>query len=94
MCSDMELFINLIYMTKTMKNLQDTNFDKYLECIKQTQDWEKFKDVSDITKLNNNYINKAIKEIINNKEYTKIIKDTTKMDWKKIEKTLENCKIL
>ena len=56
--------------------------------------WENFKDVSDSIKLNNNYINKAIKEIINNKEYTKIIKDTTKMDWKKIKKTLEKCKIL
>ncbi len=94
MCSDMELFINLIYMTETMKNLQDTNFNKYLKCIKQTQDWEKFKDISDIIELNNNDINKAIKEIISNKEYTKIIKDTTKIDWKKIEKILEKCKIL
>ncbi len=94
MCSDIELFINLIYMTETMKNLQDTNFDKYLKCIKQTQDWEKFKDVSDIIKLNNNYINKAIKEITNNNEYLKMITDETKFDWKKIEKILEKCKIL
>lgn len=94
MCSDIELFINLIYMTETMKNLQDTNFDKYLKCIKQTQDWEKFKDVSDIIKLNNNYINKAIKEITNNNEYLKMITDETKFDLKKIEKILEKCKIL
>lgn len=94
MCSDMELFINLIYMTETMKNLQDTNFDKYLECIKKTQDWERFKDVLDIIKLDNNYINKAIKEIINNKEHIKVIKDKIKIDWKKIKKTLEKCKIL
>ena len=79
MCSDIELFINLIYMTETMNNLQDENFDKYLECIKQTQDWERFKDISDIIKLNKNYINKAIK-------------NTTKIDLKEIEKTLEKCK--
>ena len=53
-----------------------------------------FKGVSDVIKLNNSYINKAIKEIINNKEYTKIIKDTTKTDWKKLGKILEKCKIL
>lgn len=94
MCTDIELFINLIYMTETMNNLQDENFDKYLECIKQTQDWEKFKDISDIINLNNNYINKAIKEIANNKEYIKRIKDTTKIDFGKIEKILEKCKIL
>ena len=92
MCSDIELFINLIYMTETMNNLQDENFDKYLECIKQTQDWERFKDISDIIKLNNNYINKAIKEVIINKEYIKAIKNTTKIDFKEIEKTLEKCK--
>lgn len=92
MCSDIELFINLIYMTETMNNLQDENFDKYLECIKQTQDWERFKDISDIIKLNNNYINKAIKEVIINKEYIKAIKNTTKIDLKEIEKTLEKCK--
>ena len=90
----MELFINLIYMTETMKNLQDSNFDMYLKCIKQTQDWEKFKNLSDIIKLNNNYINKAIKEIINNNEYTKIIKDTTKIDWKELGKILEKCETL
>lgn len=94
MCSDVELFINLIYMTETMKKLQDVNFDKYLECINQTQDWENFKDISDIIKLNNNYINKSIKEITNNNEYIKIIKDTTKIDFEKIEKILEKCKIL
>lgn len=94
MCSDMELFVNLIYMTETMKKLQDTNFEKYLECIKQTQDWEKFKDFSDILKLNNSYINKSIKEIIDNKEYLKIIEKETKIDWKKIAKILEKCKIL
>ena len=94
MCSDIELFINLIYMTETMNNLQDENFDKYLECIKQTQDWERFKDISDIINLNNNYINKAIKEIAHNKEYIKRIKETTKIDFEKIGKILEKCKIL
>lgn len=81
-------------MTETMKNLQDTNFEKYLECIKQTQDWENFKDFSDVLKLDNDYINEAIKEIANNEEYIKIIKNETKFDWKKIEKVLEKCKIL
>ena len=94
MCSDMELFVNLIYMTKTMKDLQDKNFEKYLECIKQTQDWEKFKDFSEIVKLNNSYINKAIKEIAKNEKYIKIIKNKNKIKLKKIEKMLEKCKIL
>ena len=94
MCSDMELFVNLIYMTKIMKDLQDKNFEKYLECMKHTQNWEKFKDFSDIVKLNNSYINKAIKEIAKNEKYIKIIKNETKINWKKIEKILEKCKIL
>ena len=45
MCSDIELFINLIYMTDIMNNLQDENFNQYLECVRLTQDWEKFDDV-------------------------------------------------
>lgn len=56
--------------------------------------WENFKDVSDSIKLNNNYINKAIKEIINNNEYTNIIKDTTKIGWKELGEILEKCETL
>lgn len=90
MCSDIELFINLIYMTETMKNLEDRDFDEYLNCVKQTQDWERFKDFSDIVNLSNDYINRAIEELKNNKEYSEILKNETKIDWDKIEKSLKD----
>lgn len=90
MCSDIELFINLIYMTETMKKLEDRDIDEYLNCVKQTQDWESFKDFSDIVNLSNDYINRAIEELKNNKEYSEILKNETKIDWDKIEKSLKD----
>ena len=76
-------------MTETMKNLEYKDFDEYLNCVKQTQDWENFKDFSDVATLNNDYINKAIEELKNNKEYSEILKNETKIDWNKIEKVLK-----
>lgn len=80
MCSDIELFINLIYMTDIMVNLQDENFNNYLECIKLTQDWEKFNNVQDIIDLNNQYINKAIKEILEKQKFLDKLKENTNID--------------
>lgn len=77
MCSDIELLINLIYMTETMESLKNKDFDKYLSCIEQTQDWEKFKQVSDIINLNDKYIDKAIEEIIQSERLLNIIKENT-----------------
>ena len=73
-----------------MKNLEDRDFDEYLNCVKQTQDWERFKDFSDIVNLSNDYINRAIEELKNNKEYSEILKNETKIDWDKIEKSLKD----
>ena len=84
MCSDIELFVNLIYMTNIMSNLQDKNFEEYLECVKVTQDWEKFKNVQEIINLNNKYINEAIKEVLQNKRFIKKIEENTSIQINKI----------
>lgn len=85
MCSDIEIFINLIYMTDIMNNLQDENFNQYLECVRQTQDWEKFDDVQDIINLNNHYINKAIKEVLQNEKFINKIKEDTNIEIDRIK---------
>lgn len=85
MCSDIELFINLIYMTDIMNNLQDENFNQYLECVKLTQDWEKFDDVQEIINLNNYYINKAIKEVLQNERFINKIKEDTNIEIDRIK---------
>ena len=85
MCSDIELFINLIYMTDIMNNLQDKNFNQYLECVRLTQDWEKFDDVQEIINLNNYYINKAIKEVLQNERFINKIKEDTNIEIDRIK---------
>ncbi len=85
MCSDIELFINLIYMTDIMNNLQDENFNQYLECVRLTQDWEKFDDVQEIINLNNYYINKAIKEVLQNERFINKIKEDTNIEIDRIK---------
>lgn len=85
MCSDMELFKNLIYLTEFMQELLLEDMKTYLECIKLTQDWNKFKNVNEIIELNNKYINNAIKEILQNDRFIKIIKEDTEIDINKIK---------
>ncbi len=85
MCSDIELFINLIYMTDIMNNLQDENFNQYLKCVRLTQDWETFDNVQDIINLKNHYINKAIKEVLQNEKFIKKIKENTNLEIDKIK---------
>lgn len=85
MCSDIELFINLIYMTDIMNNLQDENFNQYLKCVRLTQDWEIFYNIQDIINLNNRYINKAIKEVLQNEKFIKKIKENTNLEIDKIK---------
>ena len=85
MCSDIELFINLIYMTSIMYKLQEKDFNEYLKCIKLTQDWEKFSNVQDIVKLNNSYINEAINEVLQNERFINKIKENTKINLEEIK---------
>lgn len=89
MCNDIELFINLIYMTSTMKKLQDYDIKQYLNCIKETQDWDNFKSILDIINLNNININRAIKEIINDDRFVKTITSETDINLKEINEELE-----
>ena len=86
MSSDIEKLINLIYMTDTMRNLRSTEFGKFLGCIEQTQDWNKFKNIQEIIDLNNTHINDAIKEILNNERFVNIIKENTGIDITILEK--------
>lgn len=80
MSNDIEKFINLIYETDSMYNLRLTDFKKFLKCVRQTQEWNKFRKVDDIIKLNNIHINNAIKEILENKRFLNIIKEDTNID--------------
>lgn len=84
MCRDIELFLNLIYMTNVMDNLQDKDFKEYLKCIELTQDWEKFNNIQDIIKLDNMHINDAIKEILQKDKFVNKIKENTVIDIEKI----------
>lgn len=85
MCSDIEVFINLIYMTDIMNNLQDENFEQYLKCVSLTQDWEKFDNIQEIINLNNHYINKAIKEVLQNEKFINKIKEDTNIETGRIK---------
>lgn len=85
MCSDLELFLNLVYMTSIMTNLQNSNFEEYLKCIELTQDWEKFRNIQDIVELNNVYLNNAIKELIQKEEFINKIKENTEIEIEKIQ---------
>lgn len=73
MSSKMETFDCLIYNTKYMMKLWNENFKEYLECIKLTQDWEKFDKIEDFVNLNNKHINNAIKEIFADELFMKYI---------------------
>ncbi len=77
MSSKMETFYCIMYNTKYMMKLWNENLDEYLECIKLTQDWDKFEKVEDFVNLNNKHINNAIKEIL---EDEKLIKDLEESD--------------
>lgn len=72
-------------MTDIMNNLQDENFNQYLECVRLTQDWEKFDDVQEIINLNNYYINKAIKEVLQNERFINKIKEDTNIEIDRIK---------
>lgn len=80
MNNDVEKFINLIYMTDFMHDLFVKDNKQYLECIELTQDWNKFKNIYEVIELNDNHINSAIKEVILNKAFSKILKEEMNLD--------------
>ena len=84
MCTDMELFINLIFLTDYMNNLFFTgnpdNVEKNKDILFALDDWHKYKNVQEIIDLNNKHINNAIKEVLKNERCIKIIKERTNID--------------
>lgn len=88
MSSDIERFINLINMTNYMNNLIFTkkeNVEKYKDII-ETLDWSRYKDIQEIIELDNTHINNAIKEVLSNEKFVKVIKEDTNIN-------IENIKI-
>ena len=73
-------------MTDTMRSLRSSDFGKFLGCIEQTQDWNKFKNIQEIIDLNNTHINDAIKEILKTEKFVNIIKENTGIDITILEK--------
>ena len=89
MSNDIERFINLIYMTDFMHGLFDKNNKEYLKCIELTQEWNRFKDIYEVVRLNNIYISSAIKEIIINKTFLKVLKEEINIDVDRIKIILD-----
>lgn len=89
MCNDIEIFINMVYMTNVMENLFEKNFNEYLNCIEQTQDWDKIKNIDKLLEKKNIYIIKAVKEVLATKRFTSILKSNTKLDIEKLEEMVD-----
>ena len=78
----------ILKFTKTMQNLFRENIQEYLKIVDKIQDWNKFQTIEDYIKLNNEYINKALKELAKNDKCLKILKEETNIDITKINKLL------
>lgn len=89
MSSDAERLQCLILkFTNTMQNLFSNNIEEYLKIVDKIQDWNKFQTIEDYIKLNNEYINKALKELANDEKCLKILKEETNIDTTPIKKLL------
>lgn len=83
MSNDIERFINLIFMTEYMSNLlfnSKEGVDKNKEIIILLEKWDNYKSVQDIIDLKNTHINNAIKEILKNEKFVKIINEETRLN--------------
>jgi len=78
----------ILKFTKTMQNLFRENIQEYLKIVDKIQDWNKFQTIEDYIKLNNEYINKALKELVKNDKCLKILKEETNIDITTINKLL------
>ena len=78
----------LLNFTDTMQNLFKNDIEKYLDIIKEIEDWNNFKTIEDYISLNNDYINKALIELYENGKCIKILKEQTNIDVSTIEKIL------
>lgn len=87
MSSDAERLQCLILkFTNTMQNLFSNNIEEYLKIVDIIQDWNKFQTIEDYIKLNNEYINKALKELAKDDKCLKILKEETNIDITQINK--------
>ena len=78
-------------MTNYMTNLiygKTGNVEKYKDVI-SLFDWFQYKEVNDIVRLNNKHINNAIKEVLQNKRFVKILNEETNIDVEEIEQILQ-----
>ena len=75
----------LLNFTETMQELFLNNNKEYLDIIEKIQDWNKFQTIQDYINLNNDYINKALLELTQNKKCLKILKEETNIDISTIE---------
>ena len=84
--------MNLICMTNYMTNLiygKIGNVEKYKDVIKLF-DWFQYKEAKDIVKLNNKHINNAIKEVLQNERFVKILNEETDINVEEITQTLQH----
>ena len=87
MSSDAERLQCLILkFTETMSNLFLNNIEEYLKIVEKIQDWNKFQTIEDYINLNNEYINKALKELAKDDKCLKILKEETNIDITQIKK--------
>lgn len=78
----------ILKFTNTMQNLFRENIQEYLKIVDKIQDWNKFQTIEDYIKLNNEYINKALIELVQDEKVLKILKEETNIDTRKISKLL------
>ena len=76
----------ILKFTKTMSNLFLNNIEEYLKIVEKIQDWNKFQTIEDYINLNNEYINKALKELAKDDKCLKILKEETNIDITQIKK--------
>lgn len=93
MCSDLELFVNLIGKISSISDIlyfkkEKIPKEKKEEIVNVLYDWQRYKNIQEIIELNNEYINSAIKEVLNNPRFIKIIKEDTKIDIEEIRQML------
>lgn len=88
MSSDIETFICVIENTEYMINLLFESgklVEEYEEEINILENWENYKTIKDVVKLNNEHINNAVREILKNQDLIKELMESTDITAEEIE---------
>lgn len=84
MSSDIERFVNLIGLVSNINDIicgeEKIEEEKKEEIINVLYDWDRYKNIQEIIDLGNEYINNAIKEVLDNPRFIEIIKKNTRID--------------